>query len=136
MPPSRSGDARRLRDGIRAAPFLPKQMAGLADFVAVHLLAYPSGNTRLHFARSRCSITQVLIFKRLQVKGAAASRVAVAWQFWSTATREQRHAQDLTFSLGRRSTQKRAAVFLLEVDDRHGSAGTFTWPMTRCDIAN
>ncbi|MEE7504797.1 helix-turn-helix domain-containing protein [Methylobacterium mesophilicum] len=99
------------------------------------LFGLGQGETNRHTAEALTG-TRVLIFKRRQVERAATDRAEVACQLWNMATSDLRHAQDLTLLLGRRSAQERVAAFLLEVDDRLGSAGTFMLPMTRRDIAD
>ncbi|MGU3544015.1 helix-turn-helix domain-containing protein [Methylobacterium sp. A52T] len=99
------------------------------------LFGLGQGETNRQTAEALTS-TRVLIFRRRQVERAATGRAEVACRLWSMATSDLRHAQDLALLLGRRSAQERVAAFLLEVDDRLGSAGTFALPMTRRDIAD
>ncbi|SEG53295.1 CRP/FNR family transcriptional regulator, nitrogen fixation regulation protein [Methylobacterium sp. 190mf] len=99
------------------------------------LFGFGQGETHRHTAEA-LSDTKVLIFRRRQVERAATRSAEVACQLWGMATNDLRHAHDLTLLLGRRSAQERVASFLMEIDERLGSAGTFALPMTRRDIAD
>ncbi|MER2268273.1 helix-turn-helix domain-containing protein [Methylobacterium oxalidis] len=99
------------------------------------LFGFEQGETHRHTAEA-LSTTKVLIFKRRQIERAATRSADVACQLWGMATKNLRHAQDLMLLLGRRSAQERVASFLMEVNERLGSTGTFALPMTRRDIAD
>lgn len=99
------------------------------------LFGFEQGETHRHTAEALAD-TKVLIFRRRHVERAASDRAEVACQLWGMATNNLRLAQDLTLLLGRRSATERVAAFLMEVDERLGSTGTFALPMTRRDIAD
>ncbi len=82
------------------------------------------------------SDTQVLIFRRRGIERAATRSAEVACQLWAMAASGLRYAQDQMLLLGRRTAVERVAAFLMEVDERLGSTGTFALPMTRRDIAD
>ncbi|GJE04466.1 helix-turn-helix domain-containing protein [Methylobacterium isbiliense] len=99
------------------------------------LFGFEQGEAHRHTAEA-LSDTKVLIFGRRQVERAANHRAEVACQLWGMAKMSLRQAQDHMLLLGRRSATERVAAFLMDVEDRLGSTGTFDLPMTRRDIAD
>ncbi len=80
--------------------------------------------------------TRMLIFRRRQIERAAAGDAALACRLWSLAARRLHDAQDHMLLLGRGSALERLVAFLLDLDARLGSTGTFVLPMSRRDIAD
>lgn len=99
------------------------------------LFGLEQGEMHRHTAEA-LSGTQVLIFRRRVIERAATHSAEVACHLWAMAASGLRYAQDHMLLLGRRSAVERVATFLMAVDERLGSTGTFALPMTRRDIAD